>query len=97
MNLTPEERAALEAGDFAAEVRRQVRYGSGKHFDTATRADLLQAVSLACRNWAVDRMIETEDRVRSTGAKRLYYLSLEFLLGRTLESSLHSLLAIDDV
>ncbi|NNL65087.1 MAG: glycogen/starch/alpha-glucan phosphorylase [Myxococcales bacterium] len=97
MNLTPDERAAIEAGDFAESVRTQVRYGAGKPFERATNHDLLQAVSHLCRRWAVDRMLETEDRVRAAQAKRLYYLSVEFLLGRTLESSLHSLLALDPV
>ncbi len=97
MNLTPKERAALEAGAFADEVRDHVRYGRAKPFDKATPFDLLQATSLACRKWAVDRMIETEDRVRSSRTKRVYYLSLEFLVGRSLESSLRNLLSLEEV
>lgn len=97
MNLTPQERGMIEAGEFAEAVRDEVRYGSGKPFGHATTHDLLVAVSLVCRRWAVDRMLESEDRVRDTDAKRVYYLSLEFLLGRTLEASLHNLFAIDHV
>ncbi len=97
MNLTPEERSSLETGAFADAVRAEVRYGSGKPFEHATTRDLLSAVSVVCRNWAVDRMLETEDRIRDQGAKRLYYLSLEFLLGRSLESTLRNLMAIDEV
>ncbi len=97
MKLTPEERRSLEAGDFAEAVRRQVRYGSGKPFEQATSFDLLQAVSLVCRQWAVDRMLESEDRTRASDAKRVYYFSLEFLLGRTLEASLRSIFALEEV
>ena len=97
MNLTLQERRALDVGDFAESVRLQVRYGSGKPFEQATTHDLLQAVSLVCRQWAVDRMLATEQRVRDTDAKCLYYLSVEYLLGRTLDASLRSLLALPDV
>ncbi len=97
MNLTPEERGALEAGDFAEAVRLQVRYGSAKPFAEATSHDLLEAVSRVCRQWAVDRMLETERAVRGQDAKRVYYLSLEFLLGRSLEASLRNLLALEEV
>ncbi len=97
MILGPEERAALAAGDFAESVRRHIRYGRGKRFEDATPADLLGAVSLACREWLVDRLLETEQRVRDRDEKRIYYLSLEFLIGRSLEASLHNLGALDDV
>jgi len=97
MNLTAEERGALDAGDFADAVMRQVRYGRGKPFATATPHDLLEAVSLVCRRWAVDRMLETEQRIRDADAKRVYYLSLEFLIGRSLDSTLRNLLARDEV
>ncbi len=97
MNLTPEERTAIRSGDFAEAVRKQVRYGCGKPFEQATTHDVLIAVSLVCRQWAIDRMLESEDRVRDRGGKRVYYLSLEFLLGRTLESSLRSLFALEEV
>ncbi len=97
MNLLPEERGALGGDDFAEAVRRQVRYGSGKAFEEATPHDLLQAVALVCRRWAIDRMLETDRRFRAAGAKRVYYLSLEYLIGRSLEASLTNLLALDEV
>ena len=97
MILEPEEQAAVAAGDFAAAVRRHVRYGRGKRFAEATPADLLDAVSLACREWLVDRMLASEQRARDRDEKRVYYLSLEFLIGRSLEASLHNLRALDEV
>ena len=39
----------------------------------------------------VERMLETERRQREAGAKRLYYLSMEFLVGRSLGNNLLSL------
>ena len=53
--------------------------------------ELLTPVSLAIRDRIVDRMIETEERVRQRDAKRLYYLSMEFLMGRALSDNLNNL------
>ena len=97
MNLTPTESAALDTGAFAEELRRQVRFRFGKRFPDATPRDLLDAVCFACREWVVDRMVDTEQRVLAADPKRVYYLSLEFLIGRSLESSLLNLRAIHGV
>ena len=97
MNLKPEERVALDAGDFAAAVRRYVHYGRGKRLEDTTRGDLLEAISLATREWLVERMLESERRTRERDSKRVYYLSLEFLIGRSLEMSLRNLGAWDAV
>jgi starch phosphorylase len=93
MNLKSDESAALDTGAFGDALRRQVRYRYGKRFANATGRDLLDAVCLACREWVVDRMLATEQRVREHDPKRVYYLSLEFLIGRSLESSLLNLQA----
>ena len=53
--------------------------------------ELLTPVSLAVRDRIVDRMIDTEERVRRTDAKRLYYLSMEFLMGRALSDNINNL------
>ncbi len=43
------------------------------------------------RDRIVDRMLETESRFRHRDAKRLYYLSMEFLMGRSLGDNLSNL------
>jgi starch phosphorylase len=48
-------------------------------------------VSLAIRNRLIDQMLATEERCRQTDAKRLYYLSMEFLIGRSLSNNLMNL------
>lgn len=57
----------------------------------ANPAEVLPAVSLAIRDQLVDRMLETERRYRDAGAKRLYYLSMEFLMGRLLGDTMCNL------
>jgi starch phosphorylase len=52
---------------------------------------MFRAVALAVRDLLVDKMLETEQRYARGDAKRLYYLSIEFLMGRSLGNNLHNL------
>ncbi len=65
-------------------IERHVRYTLVRPLDHLTPAELLIPVSLAVRDLFVDRMLATSKRYRQAGAKHLYYLSMEFLMGRLL-------------
>jgi starch phosphorylase len=52
---------------------------------------MFQAVALAVRDRLMDKMLETEQRYERADAKQLYYLSIEFLIGRSLGNNLHNL------
>jgi starch phosphorylase len=54
-------------------------------------ADLFQALALSVRERLIDVMMATEDRYRAADAKRVYYLSAEFLVGQSLRSNLLNL------
>src|SRR4051794_37959762 len=58
---------------------------------TATKRDFFLAVSLAVRDQMVGRWIKTQQQYYEADAKRVYYLSMEFLIGKTLENSLVNL------
>jgi glycogen phosphorylase len=73
------------------DIRRHARYSLGKDPDNLSAENLLKAISLSVRNVAIDRMIETERRFLKADAKRLYYLSMEFLVGRSLGNNLINL------
>src|ERR1035437_8299332 len=72
-------------------IYRHIRYTRGRDVRDLRPAELLTPVSLAVRDRIVDCMLETEERVRRTDAKRLYYLSMEFLMGRALSDNLNNL------
>jgi len=76
---------------FQEAVRRHLKYSTAKSLERAGRYDWLQAVSLAVREFMIDGMLATEERCRKSDAKRLYYLSIEFLMGRTLGNTLYNL------
>lgn len=48
-------------------------------------------IALAVREFAMDKMYETIARYNENGTKRIYYLSIEYLIGRSLENNLYNL------
>jgi len=72
-------------------IQRHARYSLGKAWCDLSTPDRFNAVALAVRDQMMDRMLETEDRYRRSDSKRLYYLSIEFLIGRSLGNNLHNL------
>ena len=76
---------------FAASIRQHVRYSLGKRWEKLSDRDLFMAIALTVRDWMVDRMLATEERCHKARAKRLYYLSMEYLIGRSLANNLANL------
>ena len=66
-------------------------YTCSKNLDSATLADTYKAMSLAVRDRLVHRWMATESAYQEADAKRAYYLSAEFLLGRALGDNLRKL------
>src|ERR1035437_6194630 len=73
------------------DVRFHLTYSIGKDPDAATPSDLCRALSLAVRQRLTDVRLATERRYTERDAKRVYYLSMEFLMGRSLENNLLNL------
>jgi len=69
---------------LAFEVKTQLRYGIGSTDGKADAYDVFRATSLALRKRLIDGMQTTRDRQREKGHKRVYYLSMEFLIGQSL-------------
>jgi len=62
----------------------------GKSLAQATRRDIYDALSLAVREELAERWVATCKRVEKARVKRVCYLSMEFLLGRSLINALSS-------
>ncbi|MBR2300325.1 MAG: glycogen/starch/alpha-glucan phosphorylase [Alphaproteobacteria bacterium] len=72
-------------------IEHYIRYFIGKRPVELTKEETLQAISLAVREFALDNMYRTISRYNEVGSKRVYYLSIEYLLVRSLENNLHNL------
>src|SRR5262245_16131369 len=91
--VTPKPRAAETISPQALReaIRFHERYSVGKSGREVNHAESLTALGLAVRDQLVERMHATEDRYRAADAKRVYYLSMEFLIGRSLRNNLINL------
>jgi starch phosphorylase len=69
-------------------ILNHLRYTIAKTPDTATKLDWFYAVSYALRDCLTERWMKTTNEYYQQESKRIYYLSLEFLMGRTLIKSM---------
>jgi starch phosphorylase len=77
--------------DWATSIEQLLRFQFAKSISNATPDELFRATAAALRPRIVDGLLETAARFRSASAKSVYYLSMEFLLGRSLRNNLHNL------
>ncbi|MCC5022117.1 MAG: glycogen/starch/alpha-glucan phosphorylase [Candidatus Synoicihabitans palmerolidicus] len=71
-------------------ILRHLNYSQARDVGTATSRDWLLATSMAVRDRILDRLIKTQSTHNDQNVRRLYYLSLEYLMGRLLISNLHN-------
>jgi starch phosphorylase len=72
-------------------ILKHIRYTLGQSRVDLSPRGILRPLALAIRDRLIDGLLETEERYRATGAKRLYYLSMEFLMGRVLSDNICNL------
>jgi starch phosphorylase len=68
-------------------IATKLAHSLGKDPAIATLHDWYGAVALALRDGLADRGRRTQARIRETQARKVYYLSLEFLMGRSLANA----------
>ena len=76
-------------------ILHKLAYAVGKDPRHARTHDWYMATALAVRDRIVDRWMTTTRRVYASGERRVYYLSLEFLIGRLLDDNLSNLGLLD--
>ena len=73
------------------EIIKKLRRSVGVTPDEATAEDVYQATARTVRDLIMDKWAEESKEVHRRGAKRLYYLSAEFLVGRALTNNIINL------
>ena len=81
----------LEKEELKHNILKRLVYSVGKDTDFAVPRDWCVALTLAVRERLMDRWMATTKRVYAEDVKRVYYLSMEFLIGRLLSDTMQNL------
>ncbi|HUL78018.1 MAG TPA: glycogen/starch/alpha-glucan phosphorylase [Vicinamibacteria bacterium] len=85
----------LDVPGITEAFAHRMMYSVAKDQYTARDFDAFQGLAYAVRDRLMERWFRTQDAYYHADAKRVYYLSLEFLLGRALLNNVLSLGALD--
>ncbi|WP_423776360.1 glycogen/starch/alpha-glucan phosphorylase [Aurantimonas coralicida] len=76
---------------LARQIVEKLTYAVGKTPAEARRYDWLEATTLVIRDRIIDQWMESSQRAKTSGEKRVCYLSMEFLIGRLLRDAINNL------
>jgi starch phosphorylase len=80
------------SGDDDALYERHLTFDHVTPVEAATPRDKFEAVARAVRDLLSQRWLATERAYREKNVKRVYYVSLEFLMGRALANNVTNLM-----
>ena len=96
IEIAPTNSEKPTAAELQRSFLRHLQYTLVKDKYSATKADLYLALAYAVRDVLVERWLDTQQSYYINDAKRVYYISMEFLMGRTLGNSLINLGITDE-
>jgi len=82
---------------FKKSVKDNVKTLYRKTIDEATPQQVFQAVSYAVKDVIIDNWLKTQEKFKEADPKTVYYMSMEFLMGRALGNNLINLTAYKEV
>ena len=80
-----------DAASLRDAILRKLTYDLGKSRAAARERDWFMATALVVRDRVVERWLDCTRAAYETGSKQVYYLSLEFLVGRLLRDAMSNL------
>jgi starch phosphorylase len=87
----------IDAASLRAEIVDKLAYAIGKDPIVAREHDWLAATILVVRDRVIDHWMRSTRAAYRTSAKRVYYLSLEFLIGRLLRDAMSNLGLVEPI
>lgn len=97
IQLMEEEMNTFSKAEFKKEVNDYVKVLSRKTLDEASQLDKYQGVAYALKDYIIDQWIATHKEYEKKDAKTVYYLSMEFLMGRALGNIIINLSARQEI
>ena len=83
--------AGINKSDFKRPVELTLAKNFGVRADEATDNMAYRAVCTVVKDILTEKRLEYKNKVRSGGYKQVYYMSMEFLLGRSLKNHLYNI------
>ncbi len=87
----------FEKEAFKKEVKQNVKHLFRKEIEEVSQQELYQAVSYAVKEEIIDNWIATQKQYEKDDPKIVYYMSMEFLMGRALGNNLINMTAYTEV
>ena len=87
----------FEKEAFKEEVKNNIKNLYRKTIEEATGRQIFQAVSLAVKETIIDYWLATQAEMEKEDPKTVYYMSMEFLMGRALGNNLINMTAYKEV
>ncbi len=97
VQTTETQDSVFDKAEFKKQVLGNIKSLYRKSLETATQQEIFQAVSFAVKDLIIDRWIATQKAYEETDPKYVYYLSMEFLMGRALGNNLINLCCYNEV
>ena len=90
-------RPVFDKEAFKEEVKNNVKALYRRTLEEADKQQIFQAVSYAVKDYIIDAWLATQKQYEKQDPKTVYYLSMEFLMGRALGNNLINLTYYDEV
>lgn len=87
----------IDKNDFRSKLVENVKTLARKTIETASPEQIYEALVFTIRDYVTDKWIATYDTYEKADEKSVYYLSMEFLMGRFLGNAILNMTMYDEV